>query len=108
MGTVSPFQFDRLGSASQGKKLMAKADAHDRNLRSVHERTQGPDSILTMGRISWTVGDEDAVEEMGHFLDGIIEGEASHARTTVDEGAENVFFDAAIDDGDVQISITIR
>lgn len=61
-----------------------------------------------MGRISWTVGDEDAVEEVGDLLDRIVEGEASHARATVDEGAENIFFDATIDDGDVQISIAVR
>lgn len=108
MGTVAPFQFDRLGPTSQGEKLMAKADAHDGDLRSVHERPQGPDCILTMGRVSWTVGDEDAIEEMGDFLDRIVEGEASHTRATADEGAEDVFFDTAIDDGDMQISITVR
>lgn len=107
MGTVSPFQFDGLGPASQGQKLMTQTDAHDGNLRSVHERTQGIDSILTMGRVSRTVGDEDAVEEVGNFLDRIVEGEASHARATADEGAENVFFDTAIDDGDMQIPIAI-
>ena len=108
VGTVPPFQFDSLGPTSERKKLMTQADAHDGNLRSVHERTQGIDRILAMSRISRTVGDEDAVEEVGNFLDGIVEGEASHARATVDEGAKDVFFDAAIDDGDVQISIAIR
>ena len=107
VGTISPFQFDGLGPASQGKKLMAQADAHDGNLRSVHERTQGIDGVLAMGRISRTIGDEDAVEEVGNFLDRIVEREASHARATIDEGAEYVFFDAAIDDGDMQIPIAI-
>ena len=54
------------------------------------------DSLLAVGGISWTVGDEDAVKVVGDFVDGIIVRERGHACATADHATEDVLLDTAV------------
>lgn len=101
VGAVAVFEFDGAGAAGEGEELVAEADAHDGDLGGFHEALEVVDGILTVGGVAGPVGDEDAVEVVGDFVDGVVVGEASDACAAADQGAEDVFFDAAVDNGDV-------
>ena len=85
---------------------MAETDPHDGNLRRFHQLAEMVDGSLAMGWIAGAVGDEDSVEVVGHFVDGVVVGESRDAGAAADEAAEDVFFDAAVDDGDVEVAAT--
>ena len=104
MSSVAVLEFDRLGTNGKSYELVTKTNAHDRDLGIIHQLTEAVDRLLTMGWVSRPVGDEDAVKVVGDFVDGIVEGETSHARAAADEGAENVFFYTTIYDGDVEVT----
>jgi hypothetical protein len=58
-----------------------------------------------MGWITGAVGDEDAVEVVGHFVDGEIVGEDCDACSSADQTAEDILFDTTVDDCHVHISV---
>ena len=72
VSTVSILKLDGPGTSRQSNQLMTKADAHDWNLRRIHELAEMVDCILTMGRITRSVADENAVEVVGYFVDWVV------------------------------------
>ena len=54
-----------------------------------------------MSWISRTVGDEDAVEVVGRLVNRVVEGQASHARTSGDDTADDVLFHSTVNECDV-------
>lgn len=62
VGSITIFQLDGFGANCQRNQLMAKANAHDWDLRRLHHFTKVVYRILTVGGISRAVADEDAVE----------------------------------------------
>ena len=106
MSAVSVLELDGAGAGSKREELVAETDAHDRDLRRFHQFAEVVDGSLAMGWIARAVGDEDSVEVVGHFVDGVVVGEGCDAGATADEAAEDVFFDAAVDDGDVEVAGT--
>jgi len=83
---------------------VSEADAHDWGLRAGHQCAEGVDGVLAVGGVAWAVGDEDAVEMVGHFLDGVVEWETCHRCAAADEGAEDIFFHTAVYHGDVEVA----
>ena len=105
MRTVSVLELDRLCPRRQRQQLMAQTDPHNRNLRAAHQLLEVVHSFLAMGRIPGAIGDEDAVEVVRDFVDGVVVGEAGHAGAAGDQAAQDVFFHAAVDDGDVEVAV---
>ena len=104
---VAPFELYCLGSAGKGEQLVPKADTHHGDLGCVHQCSQRPNRVLAVRRVSGPIGDEDAVEVVGDFGDWVVEGEASHRGAAADEGTDDVFLDAAVDYGDMQVFTAI-
>lgn len=61
--------------------------------------------ILTMGWISRPIGDENAIKMVSDFVNRIVIRERRHAGASADQASKNVFFDPAIDNGDVEIAV---
>ena len=104
MRPVPPLEFNGFGARGEGEELVAETDAHDGEGRggSGHEGAEGEDGVGAVGGVAGAVGDEDAVEVAGDFVDRVVEGEAGDACAAVGEGAEDVFLDAAVENGDVE------
>ena len=84
---------------------MTETNTHDRDLRRFHEALKMIDRVLAMSWITWSVGDENAIEMMRYFVNGIIIGEARNTCSSANKTSEDVLFDAAIYDCHVEISI---
>lgn len=84
VGAVAVFEFDGPGAAGEGEELVAEADAHDWDLGGFHEALEVIDCILAMRWVAGAVGDEDAVEVVGDFVDGVIVGETGDACAAAD------------------------
>jgi len=69
---------------------MTKTNAHDRNLRRLHQLAEMIDGFLTMGWIARTVADEDAVEMMSYFVDRVVVREGCNACASADQAAEDI------------------
>ncbi len=104
MSTVSVLQFYGASAGGEGKELMAQADAHDGYLRGFHEPLEMVDGVLTVGGIARPVGDKDTVEVVSDLMDGVVVWKACHRSPAADETAEDILFDAAVDDGDVGVA----
>ena len=87
MRSVPILQLNGLSPNCQSDQLVTKAYTKDRYLGGAHQSSERLNCLRAMGRVAWAVGDEHAIEVMCHFLDGIVEGEASHAATTTDQGS---------------------
>ena len=72
---VAVLELDGLGTNSEGKKLVAKANAHDGDRRGLHQAAKVVDGLLAMGRVTGTVGDEDTVKVLGDLVDRVVIGE---------------------------------
>lgn len=83
---------------------MTKADTKDRDLAGLHQTSQVVDRLLAMGRVTRTIGDEDSVEVVCDFVDGVIVREDRNAGSPTDERAENVLLDTAVDDRNVHVA----
>lgn len=63
------------------------------------------DSVLAMGWVTRSIGDEYTVKMVSNRVNGIVIWEGCHAGTATDQASKDVFLDTAIDDGDVEIAI---
>ncbi len=104
VGTVSVLQFYGASAGGEGEELMAQANAHNGYLRGFHKPLEMVHGVLAMGGIAGPVGDEDAVEVVGDFVNGIVVWKACHRGPATDKTAEDILFDAAVDDGDVRVT----
>lgn len=103
--TIAIFEFDCLGTRGKTEQLVAEADPKDWDLRRCHQFLQRINRVLAMGRVARSIRDEDAVEVVGNFLNGIIVWKGRHACSPADQAAENVFLNPAVDDRNMDISI---
>ena len=71
---------------------------------SVEEGPKVSDCDVAMGRVSRSVTEEDPIVLMCDVLDGIIVGIDSDICASSDKGTDNVFFDAAVDESNIQIA----
>ena len=62
-------------------------------------------SLLAVSWVTGSVGDEDAIKVMSHFVDGVVKREDSDTRTTANEAAENVLLDTTVDQGNVTFRV---
>lgn len=97
VSSVAVLEFDSLGTRGQGKQLMAETNAENWNLGVVHHLSEVVDRLLTVGGITGSVGDEDAIEMMGHLVYRIVVWEDGDARTTADQTSQDVFLDTTVD-----------
>lgn len=84
---------------------MTEADAKNWDLRCSHQFLEIMNSVLAMGWIARSVGDENAVKMVSNLVNRIVIWECCHAGTPADQTSKYVFLDAAVDDGDVKIAI---
>lgn len=103
VGAVAVLELDGLGADGQGEKLVAEADTHDGDRRGIHEASEVVDSLLAVGRVTGSVGDEDAVKVLGDLVDGVVVGQDGDRGAAADETAHNVLLDTAVDEGNVQV-----
>ena len=104
VGAVAVLQLDGFGARGERDELVAHANAHDGDLGGLEELAQVVDGLCAVGGVAGPVGDEDAVEVVGHLVDGVVVGEAGDAGAAGDEAAEDVLLDAAVDEGDVHVA----
>lgn len=104
VGTVAVLELDRLGTSSESKELVTHADAHDGDLRGLHQLAQVVDGLSAVSRVTGAIGDEDAVKVVSDLVDGVVEGESGYADTTSNKAAENVLLDTAVDQGNVHVT----
>lgn len=103
VGAVAVLELNRSGADGEGEELVAQADSHDGDGRSIHETGEAVDSFLAMSRVAGAVGDEDTIEVLSHLVDGVVVGQNCDGSATADEASENVLLDAAVDEGNVQV-----
>jgi len=82
VSTVTVLELDGLGTCSQSEKLVTQADTHNGLLVSLHKLTKMVDGILAVDWVARTVGDEDTVEVVRNFVDGVVGGEDGYGGTT--------------------------
>ena len=107
VGTVTILELDGLGTNSEGKKLVTKADTHDRNRGSLHELGKVVDGLLAVSGVTGAVGDEDTIEVVGNLVDGVVVGEDGDGGATADQAAKDVLLDTAVDKGDVELGVGV-
>ena len=104
---VSAVSVLHLGSASangDGKKLVTEADAHDGDLRGVHQGTKVVAGGTAVCWVTRSVRDEDTVKVARNLVDRVIEREASDGSSTANERTNDVLLDTAIDEGHVHVA----
>ena len=104
VSTVAVLEFDGSGTGGQGEQLVSKTDAHNGDLGRFHQFAEMVDCILAMGWVTGTVGDEDSVEVVGDFVDGVIVREGGDAGTAADKASQDVFLDSTVDDSHMEVS----
>ena len=60
--SVAIFELDGAGASCQCNQLMTETNAHDRDLGRLHNFTKVIYRVLTMGRVTRPIADENAVE----------------------------------------------
>jgi hypothetical protein len=105
VGTVAILELDGLGSDGKGQKLVAQANAHDRNGRGLHKTSKVEDGLLAVGRVTGAVGDEDSIEVVGDLVDWVVIGEDRYRGAAADKAAENVLLHTAVNQGNVEGSV---
>ncbi len=105
VSTISVLELDGPGTGCKGKELMAKTDAHDRNLGGLHEAAQVVDCFLAMGWVTGPIGDEDSIKVMSHFVDREVIGEDGDTCSSADYASQDVFLHTAVDNGNMHISV---
>lgn len=104
MRTIPVLELDGPRTCRKSKQLVTEANSKDWDLGGLHQALEMVDSLGAVRRVTWTVGDEDAVEVVGHFVDWEIVREDGYGCTAGDEGAQDVLLDAAVDDCDVGVA----
>ena len=104
MCAVAVLQLDGPGAGGEGEELVSETDAHDGDLGRFHQFAEMVDGLLAMSGVARPVGDEDAVEVVGDFVDGVVVRKCRDACAAADKAAENVLFDTTVDDGDVEVA----
>lgn len=103
VSAVAVLELDGLCAGGEGEELVAEADAKDGAVKGVHGEFEGLDGGRAVGGVAGAVGDEDSVKVVGNGVDGVVVGKDRDVGAAGDEGAENVFLDAAVNDGDVGV-----
>lgn len=83
---------------------MAQTDTHDGDLATFHQPLKMVDSILAVGRVAGSIGNEDAIEVVGDLMNRVVIGKARDGGAAADEAAKDVLFDTAVNDGDVCVA----
>ena len=107
VGTVTILELNGLGTDSEGKKLVTKADTHDRNGGSLHELGEVVDGLLAVSGVTGAVGDEDTIEVVGNLVDGVVVREDGDGSATADQAAKDVLLDTAVDKSDVELGVGV-
>lgn len=102
---VTVFELDGASAGGESEKLMAETDAEDWDLGGLHQALEVVDGVCAVGWVTGAVGDEDAVEVVGDFVDGEVEGEDGDGGAAGDERAEDVLLNSAVDDGYVHVAL---
>src|SRR5579863_286199 len=99
--SVSELQLERLGAQGQTKELVAEADPEDRLL--AQKAAHALDGVAHGGRVSGAIRKEHAVGLEAENVVGA-RGRRDYRQPAprVDQAAENVAFDAVVEDYDVQ------
>lgn len=105
MRSVTVLELNGAGTNGQSQKLVAKADTHDRYLGCVHELRKVVDRLVAMGRVTRSVGDEDAVEVLSDLVNGVFVREDGDSGASADETSHDVLLDTAVNQGDVELGI---
>jgi hypothetical protein len=101
---VAVLELDRTGPSCQCQKLVSHTDTHDWDLRRLYQLSEVVYTLLAMSWVARTIGNEDAVEVVGDLVDWIVVWEASDARTTAHEAAENVLLDTTVDKSHMEVT----
>lgn len=104
VSTVAVLELNGPRSGGQGEQLVSEADAHDRDLGRLHQLAEVVDCILAMGWITGAIGDEDSVEVVGDFVDGVVVREGGDAGAAPDQTSQDVLFDSTVDYCHVEVS----
>lgn len=107
VGTVTILELDGLGTNSESKKLVTKANTHDGNRGSLHKLGEVVNSLLAVSGITRAVGNEDAIEVVGNLVDGVVVGEDGDGGATADQAAKDVLLDTAVDQSDVELGVGV-
>ena len=104
VGTVSVLELDGAGADSQSEKLVAEANAHNGDGRSLHEASQVVNSLLAVSWVTRSVGDEDTIVVLGDLMDGVVVGEDGDGSATADKASKDVLLDATVQESNVECS----
>ena len=103
--SVTVLELNGAGTDSQGQKLVTKADTHDRYVGCLHESCKVIHSLLAMGRVTGSVGDEYAVEAVSDLMDGVLVREDGDSSTSADETSHDVLLDTAINQSNMELCV---
>ena len=104
VSTVSVLQLDRLRTGGESNQLVTHANAHDGDLGALEQFAEVVHGGRAVGWVTRTIGNEDTVEVVSHFVDGVIKGEASDTGTSGHKAAKDVLLHTAVDQSDVHVS----
>jgi hypothetical protein len=102
VGAVAVLELDGAGTDGKSEQLVAEADAHDGDGGGLHKASEVVDSLLAVGRVTGTVGDEDTIVVLSDLVDGVVVGEDGDGRATADEASKDVLLDTAVQKSDVE------
>jgi hypothetical protein len=93
------------GASTNGKsqKLVAETDSHDGDRRGLHQACKVVDSLLAVGWVTRTVGDEDTVVVLRNLVDGVVVRKDGDGGTAVDQASQNVLLDTTVNESNVEI-----
>ena len=105
MGSVSVFEFDRLGAGSEREQLMSETDSEDGFIVDVEESAKIGDSSGTVGWISRAIGQENSIILVCDFLNRVVVRVDSDTSPSSNETSNDILFDSAIDESNIQIRV---
>lgn len=108
VSTVAVLELDGLGADGQGQELVAKADTHDGDRRSLHQAAEVVNGLVAVGRVTGAVGDEDTIKVVGNLVDRVVVREHGNRGPAADEAAQDVLLDTAVEQSDVEGGIGVR
>lgn len=97
VSTVTVLHLDGASTGGQSQKLVAQADTHDWNGRSLDESGQVVDGVLAVSWVTGAVRDEDAVEVSSDLVDREIVWQYCNSRSSANQATEDVLLDTAVD-----------
>jgi hypothetical protein len=104
VGTVSVLELNGLRASGEGDQLVTHADTHDGKLRGLEQLAEVEHSLCAVGWVTRAVGDEDTVEVVSDFVDGVVVREACNAGSTGDEAAKDVLLHTAVYQSNVHVA----